>query len=245
MKGKTPRFYLDGPLGCKTLGAVKGQTVLAGFSSDSAASAYCENDAAQLWELHSLRSGDHRRIDPGNANPSLLVAIDPASPSELSLLAATLETVAAAIECGQDSTAIACRLVRDCAKETWRSRQIVESDVAQAGRWYVACRCPPHLAPVCGAPMWYWSEWFDGKHVRTEYQCQEGISVDQVVFSFHSEKAAEEFCIATVARLDGTVRHCYVDTYGGDGFEVVMWEDGKPARAHTPGKIGERVAAAS
>jgi hypothetical protein len=93
--------------------------------------------------------------------------------------------------------------------------------------------------------MWYWSEWFDGKHVRTEYQCQEGISVDQVVFSFHSEKAAEEFCIATVARLDGSVRHCYVDAYGGDGFEVVMWEDGKPARAHTPGRIGERLAAAS
>ena len=67
MKAKTPRFYLDGPLGCKTLGAVKGQTVLAGFSSDGAASVYCETDPAQLWELHSLRSGDHRRINAGDA----------------------------------------------------------------------------------------------------------------------------------------------------------------------------------
>jgi hypothetical protein len=245
MKCRTPRFYLDGPLGCKTLGAVNDCVVLAGFSSDGAAAAYCEGDAAQLWELRSLRSGEHRRVDPGQPRRPLLVAIDPPGPSELSLLAATLEDIATAIEHGQETVAAECRLIRDCAKNLWRHAKIVEGeeDAAAVARWFVACRCPPNVAPVCGAPMWYWLEWFNGRHVHTEHQTEDGTSVDQIVFAFSSHRAAAVFCAAPVARLDGSVRHCYLDTYSGYDFAVLVWEEGQPACARTVGKIGARLSA--
>jgi hypothetical protein len=235
MRTKTPRFYLDGPHGCETLATADESLIVAGFSNHGAAAYYGETDAAQVWQLCPLE-----RFHVSGDQPKLL-ALDPTGGNEFTLLAATFEAVAAALKGPQETVEAEFRLVRDCAKHDWRCEKLgpAAEDSPGCGQWCVGCRYPRTLTLVCGGPMWYWSEWFDGRHVRTDHQKEHDADTDQAVFAFDSQQSAEAFGQATIARLDGSVRHCYVDKYAGSPFEVAVWEDGQPVRSRTSGHIGQ------
>ena len=142
------------------------------------------------------------------------MAIDPTSPAELSLLAATLEAVAGAIENGRDTTAIECRLVRDCAKKLWRCREDRGNGRRRRGRSLVRrLPVPSQPVPVCGADVVLVGMVRREGMSAPSTKAKKGRASIRWCFAFDSEKAAEEFCIATVARLDGSVRHCYVDSH--------------------------------
>ena len=54
-----------------------------------------------------------------------------------------------------------------------------------------------------GQPLWFWLDWFDGKHVLTELQTERGGSTEREFFLFRSRGAAEGFYGATVAQAPG------------------------------------------
>ena len=131
------------------------------------------------------------------------MAIDAPGPAESLLPAATLESVLAALGQGRDAVDAEYRLIRDCAKLPWRRLARLpspsgrgaggESSVPSAGHWYVACKHPGRIILTCGQRMWFWLDWFDGRHVRTDHQSDTGAAGEADLFVFDCRQDAEDF----------------------------------------------------
>jgi hypothetical protein len=242
MRSRIPRFVLEGSQGWKTFDARQDAVVLAAFSSYDAAAAFCEADTEQPWRLHSLSPNCPPGIPEPRGTVPILLALDAPGPNARSLPAVPLSAVLAALREGHETVEAEYRLVRDCAKDPWTTETSHSRDGrAGDGRWYVSCKHPGDLTLSCGDPMWFWLEWFAGRHVSTDHQPEAGVNAEEDLFAFHSQKEADDFRCATVARLDGAVRHCYLDSHHGADFEVAIWEEGGPAPTRTLGKIGENL----
>jgi hypothetical protein len=171
-----------------------------------------------------------------------LVAINPAHVGELSLSAVRLETVCDALRSGATSIEPEYRLMRDHWDRPWNHAKIAvaEPRMANAEKWYVACLHPQNMRLAGGQPLWFWLDWFDGKHVLTELQTERGGSTEREFFIFPARSAADGFYGATVARLLGCISHCEIDSHSGSEFEVTMWEKDHTVCNRKLATIGKR-----
>ena len=171
-----------------------------------------------------------------------LVAINPTHLGELSLAAITLETVCDALRTGAGTIEPEYRLMRDHWDSPWNHTKlaVAEPRVASPEPWYVACLHPQNMTFAGGQPLWFWLDWFDGKHVLTELQTERGGSTEREFFVFRSRGAAEGFYGATVARLLGCICHCEIDSHSGSEFEVTMWEKDREVCNRKLATIGKR-----
>jgi len=227
MRTQIPRFLLGCSKGWKTFDASGDCVILPGFSSYDAAASYCQADSPGIWELQGLGCDRVRdRLETACPQSLRLVAIDPVQAGELSLAAITLDTVCQALHNGENSIDPDHRLMRDHWDSPWNHARIAvaEPRIAKPQTWYVACLHPQNMTFAGGQPLWFWLDWFDGKHVLTELQTELGGSTEREFFIFRSRGAAEGFYGATVARLMGCICHCQIDSHCGSEFEVTMWE---------------------
>jgi hypothetical protein len=243
MRTQTPKFLLGSPQGWETFDAAGGFVVLAGFSSQDTAANYCVATARPTLELQPLQTdGLRERIEARFSKMLKLVAVDPASQIELSLVGVTLEAVRRALDAGQQTIESEYRLMRDHRADAWKSLRISGAVCpAKPPKWYVACVHPENMTLAEGQPLWFWLDWFDGQHVATELQTERGGRMERDVFLFGSPDAAEAFHGATLARLRGSVCRCHVDSHHGDQFEVAVWEEGSQPCRSTAAIIGERL----
>jgi hypothetical protein len=95
---KTPTIALKDPdkqyVGLYACGV---SLLILGFSDDAAARKYLRRDARALEQSH-LKADDLRALRRGSSRDLSLVAVDAREPGSSPLLAATLDTVAAALE---------------------------------------------------------------------------------------------------------------------------------------------------
>ena len=195
--------------------------------------------SAELQPLDS--AGLRERIGARYSDVLTLIAADPASPGELSLLAATLDAVCGAIDAGRPTVEPQYRLMRDHRAGAWKHQAIAGSTCpAKTPKWYVACLHPENMTLAAGQPLWFWLDWFDGRHVATELQTERGGRMERDVFLFASHDAAEAFHSATIDRLRGCVCHCHVASHRGDEFEVAIWEEGNRPCRSTSALIGDQ-----
>jgi hypothetical protein len=222
-----PRFLLGSPKGWKTFDAAGDCIILPGFASYDAAANYCQSESPGIWEMQALACDRVReRLEASCPETVRLVAIDPVDSRELSLPGITLDTVCNALRRGESSIAPDHRLMRDHWNSPWNhaGTAVAEPCIANRQTWYVACVHPQNMTLAGGQPLWFWLDWFDGKHVLTELQTELGGSTEREFFVFGSRGAAEGFYGATVARLLGCICHCQIDAHSGSEFEVTMWE---------------------
>jgi hypothetical protein len=243
MRTQTPRFLLGSPKGWKTFDAPADCVILPGFSSYDAAAYYCQGDNSGIWELQGLGCDRMRdRLESACPQSLKLVAIDPVQVGELSLPAVTLDTVCQALRKGQSAIEPDYRLMRDHWDSPWNHAKIVPADppAARPEKWFVACLHPQNMRFSGGQPLWFWLDWFDGKHVLTELQTELGGSTEREFFTFPSRRSAEGFYGATVARLLGCICHCEIDSLSGSQFEVAMWEKNREVCNRKLATIGRR-----
>jgi hypothetical protein len=243
MKMQIPRFLLGSPKGWKTFDASGDCVILPGFSSNDAAAGYCQTDSPGVWELQGLGCDRVRdRLEVACPETPKLVAIDPDHAGELSLAAVTLDTVCQALRDGASTIDPEYRLMRDHWDSAWNHVRIAvaEPRMANAEKWYVACLHPQGMRFAGGQPLWFWLDWFEGKHFLTELQTELGGNTEQEFFIFRSRGAAEGFYGATVARLLGCICHCEIDSHSGSEFEVTMWEKDRDVCNRKSATIGKR-----
>jgi len=241
MRIRVPKFLLGSPNGWKSFDASADCIVLPGFSSYDAAASYCETDNPGTWELQGLGCDQVRkRLDAACPQTFKLVAINPVHAGELSLLAITLDAVCHALRNGEDLVDPDYRLVRDHWSKPWNHVRTVVAEPRRpkAETWYVACLHPHDIEFVGGQPLWFWLDWFDGRHFLTELQTERGGSTEREFFRFPSRGAAEGFYGATVARFLGSVGECRIDSHLGSEFEVTMWERDREVCNRTSAAIG-------
>jgi len=243
MRTDTPKFLLGSPEGWKTFDATPGCVILPGFSTYDTATSYCEVDSPGVWQLQPLDCDAlYARLESSYPKTLRLVAIDPPSPRELSLLAATTEAACRTLQDRCDSVEVEYRLMRDHPACRWQHRRIEAprpGDKPQ--KWFVGCLHPENMAFDEGQPLWFWLDWFEGRHVATELQTERGGTLERDLFVFDSRNAAEGFHGATVARLRGSNCHCQIDSHSGEAFEVATWQDGRQVSTCTAAAIGDRL----
>jgi len=243
MRTQIPRFLLGGPKGWKTFDASSDCVILPGFSDYDAAVGYCRADDTGIWELQSLGCDRLRdRLEVACPQALKLVAVNPVHVGELSLSALALETVCDALRGGAGSIEPEYRLMRDHWERPWNHAKIAAAEprMVKAQTWYVACLHPQNMEFVGGQPLWFWLDWFDGKHVLTELQTERGGNTERELFRFHARGAADGFYGATVARLLGCISHCEIDSNSGSEFELTMWEKGQAVCNRKLAMIGKR-----
>ena len=132
--------------------------------------------------------------------------------------------------------------MRDHWDRPWNHAKIAvaEPRMANGEKWYVACLHPQNMKFAGGQPLWFWLDWFDGKHVLTELQTERGGSTEREFFLFPARGAADGFYGATVARLMGCISHCEIDSHSGSEFEVAMWEKDHTVCNRKLATIGKR-----
>ncbi len=244
MRTQIPRFLLGNPQGWKTFDASTECAVLPGFSSYDTASGYCQTDATGIWELQDLGFGRVRdRLEVSCSQTLKLVAINPSHAGELSLEAMTLDTVCHALRNGRNSIDPEYRLMRDHWGSPWTHARIAvaKPGITKSETWYVACLHPQNMKFVGGQPLWFWLDWFGGKHVLSELQTERGGSAEREFFIFPTRGAAEGFYGATVARLLGCICDCQIDSHLGSEFEATMWEKDQEVCNRTLATIGKRL----
>ncbi len=243
MRTQVPKFLLGSSQGWKTFDASADCVILPGFSSYDAAAIYCQTDNPGTWELQGVGCDQVRkRLEVTCPQALKLVAINPAHSRELSLAAITLDTVCRALRNGEDLIQADFRLMRDHWIKPWNHARIavVEPRIPRAETWYVACLHPQNIEFVGGQPLWFWLDWFDGKHLLTELQTELGGGTEREFFRFHSRAAAEGFYGASVARFLGCIGDCQIDSHLGSQFEVTMWERDREVCNRTSATIGKR-----
>jgi hypothetical protein len=243
MRTPIPRFLLGSPKGWKTFDASADCVILPGFSSHDAAANYCQSDAPGTWELQGLGCDQVRERLKATCPQALkLVAVDPAHAAELSLFAITLDAVCEGLRHGGSSIDPDYRLMRDHWRRPWNPARIALEGprIAKAERWYVACLHPQNMTFAGGQPLWFWLDWFDGKHFLTELQTERGGSTEREFFIFASRGAAEGFYSASVARFMGCIGDCQIDSHSGSEFEVTMWQKNQDVCNRTAATIGNR-----
>jgi len=244
MRTQIPRFLLGSSKGWKTFDASAGCVILPCFSSHDDAANYCQTDAPGVWELQGLGCDQVReRLNVACPQVLKLVAINPAHAGELSLAAITLETVCHALRKGENLIAADYRLMRDHWDSPWNHAQmpLAQPRGTKAETWYVACLHPQNMTFVGGQPLWFWLDWFDGKHFLTELQTERGGSTEREFFIFSSRGAAEGFYGASVARFLGCNCSCQIDSHLGSEFEVTMWQKNQDVCNRTSATIGKRL----
>ena len=227
MKTQIPRFLLGSPKGWKTFTATADCVVLPGFSDYEAAADFCQADTPDIWELQPLGCDQGRqRLDVAYPQALKLVAINPGQAAELSLFAIALDSVCGALRSGAAMIEPDFRLMRDHWDSPWNHAKIAASEPrgARPEKWYISCLHPQDMKLAGGQPLWFWLDWFEGKHVLTELQTERDGSLEREFFLFPSRGAAEGFYGATVARLLGCISRCEVESHCGSEFEVTMWE---------------------
>ena len=244
MRTQTPRFLLGSSKGWKTFDASSDCLILPGFSSYEAAENYCRNDNPGIWELQGLGC-DQVRVGLKVACPQALklVAIDPIDGGELSLSAISLDTVCHALHIRDKTIEPDYRLMRDHSASPWNHVHIAdrESGHAKAETWYVACLHPQNLTFAGGQPPWFWVDWFDGKHLLTELQTEARRECRARVLLLPFARAAEGFYGASVARFQGCVHDCQINSDSGSEFELTMWQKDQDVCNRTSAAIGKRV----
>ncbi len=243
MKTPIPRFLLGNPKGWKTFATTADSVVLPGFSSYAAAASYCQADRDGIWELQALSCDRLReRLEAARPESLKLVAIDPVRADELSLSAVTLETVCDALRNGAVSIDPAYRLMRDHWESPWNHMRLAATDLQIAGseNWFVACLHPQNMKFTRGQPLWFWLDWFDGRHILTELQTERGGTTEREFFRFHARCTADGFYKATVARLLGCISNCEIDSQSGSQFEVTMWEKDRAVCNRKLATLGKR-----
>ena len=130
-----------------------------------------------------MRSGADR-LETACPQTLKLVAIDPAHAGELSLAAITLETVCHALRNGAGTIDPEYRLMRDHWDSPWNHAKIAvaEPRTRKPQPWYVACLHPQNMRFAGGQPLWFWLDWFEGKHVLSELQTERGGSTEREFF---------------------------------------------------------------
>ena len=248
MRTQVPRFLLGSSRGWKTFHASADCVVLPGFSSYDAAAGFCQADGTGVWELRPVSCDRVReRLQVACPQSLKLVAIEPADACELSLLAVTLEAVCDALRTGAGTIVAEHRLMRNHRCSLWDNAPLTVAGPrsAKAERWYVACLHPQNLRFAGGQPLWFWLDWFAGKHVFSELQTERGGNAERQFFVFDSRVAAEGFCGATVARLGGCIQQCQIDSPSGSEFEVTLWEKDREICHRTSAVIGQHDGAPS
>ena len=244
MKTQIPRFLLGSPKGWKTFDASADSVILPGFSSHDAAANYCQTDTPGIWELQGLRCDQlSERLKVTFPQALKLVAIDPMHADELSLAAITLDTVCHSLRKGENLIDPDYRLMRDHWGSPWNFARIAvaEPRIKEAAPWYVACLHPQNIMFAGGQPLWFWLDWFDGRHFLTELQTERGGSTEREFFIFDSRGAAEGFYCASVARLQGCICDCQIDSHLGSEFEITMWQKNQDVCNRTSATIGKRL----
>jgi hypothetical protein len=244
MKTPIPRFVLRGPLGWRTFATGSNCTVLPGFSDYDIADAFCREDHPGCWELRSLAGDEMRRCVRAEFPQTInLVAINPVHPRELSLPAMSLNALSAALQCAEPTAEVEYRLMRDHWNKPWLYAKTTATDrrTPTPGAWYVACLYPQGMKFACGQPLWFWLDWFEGRHVLTELQRDHGVDMEREFFLFPTHAAAEGFYKATVARLLGCVADCQIGSHVGSEFEVAFWEKGHDVCNRTSATLGKQV----
>ncbi len=196
MRTQVPKFLLGSSQGWKTFDASADCVILPGFSSYDAAAIYCQTDNPGTWELQGVGCDQVRkRLEVTCPQALKLVAINPAHSRELSLAAITLDTVCRALRNGEDLIQADFRLMRDHWIKPWNHARIavVEPRIPRAETWYVACLHPQNIEFVGGQPLWFWLDWFDGKHLLTELQTELGGGTEREFFRFHSAPPPKGF----------------------------------------------------
>jgi hypothetical protein len=247
MKTQIPRFLLGSPQGWKSFEMSADRVVLPGFISYDTAACYCQTETPTVWELQPL--GCDRVLDRlrGECRQTLkLIAINPVHARELSLAAVTLETACHALRRGMNAIDAEYRLMRDHWEKPWNHAKIARAPARSAvlkkqKKWCAACLHPQNMKFVGGQPLWFWLDWFDGKHILTELQTERGGNTEKEFFVFASREAAEGFYTATVARLLGRICDCQVESPVSSEFEVTMWEEGREVCNRTSASIGKRL----
>ena len=243
MRRQIPRFLLGSPQGWKTFDAPADCVILPGFSSYDAAAGYCQTDGTGIWELQPLGCDQVRgRLEVACPQTLKLVAINPAHAGELSLAAIPLEAVCHALRSGAGTIDPEYRLMRDHWRSPWNHARlaVAEPQSTEAETWYVACLHPQNMRITGGQPLWFWLDWFEGKHVLTELQTERGGSMEREFFLFRSRGAAEGFSGATVARLQSCVGPCRIDSHSGSEFEVTTWQKDRDVCNRTAAIIGSQ-----
>jgi hypothetical protein len=227
MRTRIPRFLLGSAKDLQTFDAPANCVILPGFSNYDAAANYCQAETPGIWELQGLSCDRVRdRLEAACPQTLKLVAVDPADTGQLSLPALTLETVCRALRQGENSIDPEYRLMRDHWGDPWNHAKIAvaEPPGVERQKWHVACLHPQNMTFAGGQPLWFWLDWFDGKHVLSELQTERGGNTEREFFIFPSRHAAEGFYGATVARLLGCISHCEIDSHRGSEFEVTLWQ---------------------
>jgi hypothetical protein len=240
---KTPRFLLQNAQGWKTLDAGEELWLLAAFSSIDAAAVYCQNADESAWECQPLATAAaHGRLAALTPERPTLFALDPRGPDDYALWAVDPAAARDALESQRDLVPVASLVVRDCIRRHWHCRPLANfaAETAAGPRWYVSCSCPRELELSCGAPMWFWLDWYGGRHIATQHQI-ESANAERFDFVFASQPAAEAFAQATVARLDGSVHHCYIERHYGGDCQVTVGAEGQPAHPLWRGTIGQKL----
>ena len=189
MRTQIPRFLLGSPKGWKTFDASADCVILPGFSSYDAAANYCQTDSPGIWELQGLGCDRVRkRLEAACPQTLKLVAINPAHAGELSLVGDNLGHGLSCVAQRRRMIDPDYRLMRDHWYSPWNHARIAvaKPQIAKPQTWYVACLHPQNMEFAGGQPLWFWLDWFEGKHFLTELQTEHGGSTEREFFIFRS-----------------------------------------------------------
>jgi hypothetical protein len=239
MKTQIPRFLLGGPQGWKQFDTSAKCVILPAFSSHDTAAAYCMTDATRVWDLQDLRSERVcDRLHGAFPETLTLLAVNPTHAGELAMTAVTLDTTRRVLSSGENTIDAGYKLMRDHWESLWKLAKIPQ--VTEPGTWFVACLYPHNMRFLNGQPLWFWLDWFAGKHSLTELYTERGGNTERAFFTFCSRGDAEGFYSATVARLKGCIRHCQIDSQSNWEFEVKIWEKDQEVSNCTSATINKR-----